>query len=237
MKVRSISPAERYRLFGKASAHASYYGSLTVECALILPLFFLGMVTLIGFMEIYAMQTEKLLNLCDTAKKAGMYAYVEGKAQEEITLPIRYSYESPVSLIPLPKIWMKNSVTVHTWTGYGGCDDGQGEKGAEVEEMVYVTVHGGVYHTHENCNHLDLSIHQVTAGSLENLRNDSGGKYYPCEHCSRGNCSPTGLVYITDTGNRYHVLAGCSDLKRTVRLVKKSELKNLSQCKDCAKKD
>ena len=35
-------------------------GSLAVETALVLPLFFLGMVTLISFMDIYKLQTEHL---------------------------------------------------------------------------------------------------------------------------------------------------------------------------------
>ena len=38
-------------------------GSLAVETALVLPLFFLGMVTLISFMDIYKLQTEHLTAL------------------------------------------------------------------------------------------------------------------------------------------------------------------------------
>lgn len=43
-------------------------GSLAVETALVLPLFFLGMVTLISFMDIYKLQTEHLTALCTKAK-------------------------------------------------------------------------------------------------------------------------------------------------------------------------
>lgn len=54
--------------------------SLAVETALVLPLFFMGMVTLISFMDIYRLQTEHLTKLCERAKQAGMYAYVlEGR--------------------------------------------------------------------------------------------------------------------------------------------------------------
>ena len=53
-------------------------GSLAVETALVLPLFFLGMVTLISFMDIYKLQTEHLTALCTKAKQAGMYAYLPG---------------------------------------------------------------------------------------------------------------------------------------------------------------
>lgn len=226
----SRSPAGPGNAFEKASASASHRGSMTVECAFVLPLFLLGMLTLVSFMEIYKIQTEKLLELCSSARKAGMYAYAVGEP-EEITLPAVYSFESPIAFIPLPRIWMKNTVTVHCWTGYSGGE--AAEDGLEGEEMVYVTTYGGVYHTDASCHHLDLSIHQTTESSVGQLRNQSGEKYYPCEHC--GNTGESGgLVYITDSGNRYHKMAGCSGLKRTVRLVKKSELAHLPQCRTCA---
>ena len=54
--------------------------SLAVETALVLPLFFLGMVTMISFMDIYQIQTLHLQKLCEKTKDAGMYAYVlDGK--------------------------------------------------------------------------------------------------------------------------------------------------------------
>lgn len=225
------SPLEPDGTFERASVHTSHRGSLTVECALLLPLFLLGMLTLISFMNLYQMQTEKLLELCGNARKAGMYAYAAG-GPDEITLPAVYSYESPVAVIPLPKVWMYNSVTVHSWTGRDSTADG-GEGQQAAEEMVYVTEHGGVFHTSADCRHLDLSIRQTAASGVEDLRNQYGEKYRPCEHCSAAG-GTGGLVYITDTGNRYHTAAGCSGLKRTVRLVKKSEAGNLPLCKTCA---
>ena len=90
-KTGSRSPAGPGNAFEKASASASHRGSMTVECAFVLPLFLLGMLTLVSFMEIYKIQTEKLLELCSSARKAGMYAYAVGEP-EEITLPAVYSF-------------------------------------------------------------------------------------------------------------------------------------------------
>ena len=58
----------------KASLCASLIkkASIAVETALVLPLFFLGMVTLISFMDIYKMQSEHLHALCEQAKEAGI---------------------------------------------------------------------------------------------------------------------------------------------------------------------
>ena len=59
--------------------------SLALETALVLPMFLLGMVTMISFMDIYRIQTEHLQALCEKTKEAGMYAYVlDGKGPEEI---------------------------------------------------------------------------------------------------------------------------------------------------------
>ena len=37
--------------------------------------------------------------------------------RSEITLPDVYSYSPVGALIPLPKVWMHNTVKVHAWTG------------------------------------------------------------------------------------------------------------------------
>lgn len=80
--------------------------SLAVETALVLPLFFLGMVTMISFMDIYQIQTLHLQKLCENTKDAGMYAYVlDGKGPDKVTLPDVYSYTPVGGLIPLSNVW------------------------------------------------------------------------------------------------------------------------------------
>ena len=205
---------------------------LSVETALVLPLFFLGMVTMISFMDIYSLQTTHLQALCEKTKEAGMYAYVaDGNGPDEITLPDVYSYSPVGALIPLPKVWMHNTVKVHAWTGAEEGGKGSGDS-TEPEEMVFVTESGSVYHTKAGCRYLNLSITQVSGSSLSQRRNDNGEKYSPCETCSRHQ-NPSGTVYITGSGNRYHNDASCSGLKRTVRLVKKSQLGNMHVCSKC----
>ena len=205
--------------------------SLALETALVLPMFLLGMVTMISFMDIYRIQTEHLQALCEKTKEAGMYAYVlDGKGPEEITLPDVYAYTPIGAFVPLPKVWMHNTVKVHAWTG---ADETAffGET-REPEEMVYVTETGTVYHKKAGCRYLKVSINQISGSSLTHARNDSGQKYSPCESCSR-NQKPSGVVYVTSSGNRYHNLATCSGLKRTVKLVKESQLGGMHACSSC----
>lgn len=205
--------------------------SLAVETALVLPLFFLGMVTMISFMDIYQLQTVHLQKLCERTKEAGMYAYaLDEKGPEKITLPDAYSYTPVGGLIPLSKVWMQNTITVHAWTGAEEKTDVGSE--ASPEEMVYVTESGTVYHRNPGCRYLRVSLQQVAGSRIVSMRNTYGAKYYPCESCSR-NQSPAGCVYVTSTGNRYHNQETCSGLKRTIRLVKLSQVEDMHACSSC----
>nr|WP_191383892.1 pilus assembly protein [uncultured Lachnoclostridium sp.] len=133
--------------------------------------------------------------------------------------------------LPLPVfgrvvVPMEESCRVKGWTGY--------ERAgflAEDEETVYITETGMVYHRDPHCNYLELSIRMVPAGEIEHLRNESQGKYYPCESCSPEGAG--GGVYITDHGDRYHGSLDCSGLKRTVYAVPLSEAVGKGACSKC----
>ena len=71
--------------------------------------------------------------------------------------------------------------------------------------------------------------------SVHNLRNAYGEIYESCSKCN-GNAS-SGTVYYTERGDCYHSDAGCSGLKRTVRLVKKSETEGKAMCTRCRQRE
>lgn len=123
------------------------------------------------------------------------------------------------------KIKQKEEIKIKGWVGYKG-----GSNWNREEEVVYITETGLVYHKDYNCTHLDLSIKGVSAGQIEELRNESGGRFYPCERCD----SDTLFLYITGTGNRYHGNISCSGLKRTVYSVTISEVTGKGACRRCS---
>lgn len=222
---------------GKVSFCTFFYkakkASLAVETAIVLPLFFLGLVTIISFTDIYKIQTEHLTQLCEKAKEAGMYAYSpSGNGMEEITLPYVYSYRPVGGLVKLPEVRMYNTVKVHAWTGAAFSGGELSDETGAQEEMVYVTETGSVYHKNAECTYLNLTVKQVSGSGVAGMRNQYGEKYHACENCSQ-NQSPAGVVYVTETGNRYHNLETCSGLKRTVMLVKHSHAGNMSACSRC----
>lgn len=228
-RIFLFSPIDRKPLSGKVSLCTFLKkASLTVETAMVLPLFFFGVITLLSFMDIYKVQTEHLTQLCQKTKEAGMYAY--GSDTQNITLPDVYSYQPIGGLIPLPKVWFHNRVKVHAWTGvvYES-----GKDTAEGQPMVYVTDSGSVYHRKQGCSYLNLSVRQISGSSVKNAKNDYGEKYQACELCSRGQ-EPAGMVYITKKSNRFHNRESCSALKRSVRMVKESEVSGkMSACGRC----
>lgn len=146
-----------------------------------------------------------------------------------IYLKAEYKVKVPIPLFAIPPIKYEDEIKVKGWTGYqkGSIDTGF------IEEMVYVTASGIVYHEDPHCTYLEPSVRCVPKGTIDDLRNEGGGKYYPCRYC--GGNSSSGYCYITDTGNRYHSSAECSRLKRVVYTVPKSEVKGKGACSKCAK--
>ena len=103
----------------------------------------------------------------------------------------------------------------------------------ESQPMVYVTESGSVYHRKLGCSYLNLSFQQISGSSVKALKNAYGEKYQACELCSRGQ-EPAGVVYITKKSNRFHNRESCSALKRSVRMVKETEVSGeMSACGRC----
>lgn len=244
---------------------SSVKGSITVEAAIAVPVFFLAVVSLLYLMEMMAIHTAVRCGLQYAGKKLAEEAYVA-----QVLLPSRiendviyaigpdrlersivvdgstgiqcdgsrmsiqtgiaeleavYQVRIPIPMFGIAPITCKESMRIKAWTGYE-----RDEFGGSDDEMVYVTETGIVYHRDYHCSHLDLSIHMTTKEKAEKLRNESGGKYHPCEHCVD---SDRGLVYITDYGDRYHASLSCSGLKRTVYAIPLSEAVGKGACSKC----
>lgn len=214
------------------SLHNINHASLAIETAMVLPLFFIGIVTIISFMDIYKLETEKLVSLCERTKEAGMYAYVlDESGPSEITLPDLYFYQPIGGWLSLPKVWLHNTVKVHAWTGKEAKDETDMEEDS-VENMVLVTENGSVYHMNPACTYLDLSIKQIDGQTVNWYTNNYGQHYDACERCSK-NQNPGNTVFITGSGTSYHNMENCSGLKRTVRLVPESQVEDMHVCSRC----
>lgn len=171
----------------------------------------------------------------DLGKQVKISLLGSGIQNSYVELKAEIRYKLPIALFPLPTIRLENTAYVRCWVG--GRDEG-GPAGIKMrqEEMVYVTEYESVYHTSGTCTHMELAIHQGKRDEVKNMRNQYGKKYHVCEKCGNGR-NEEGNVYYTEKGDCFHVSASCSGLKRTVRLVKKSELHHLSQCSRCSDRE
>lgn len=146
-----------------------------------------------------------------------------------IEVTASYQLQFPFDLFQIGSIPMVQRCLIHEWVGYGGTF--HSEHASSEEEYVYVTPYGTVYHRSPDCTHIKLSIQEVSAGQIADLRNTDGGKYKCCEQC---HCSlDSAHIYITDTGDRYHDSLTCSGLKRNVIAIPLSEVGGRAPCSRC----
>ena len=115
------------------------------------------------------------------------------------------------------------------WTGYDVTQFVSDTK--QEDPMVFITETGTVYHVDRNCTYLNPSVESIPAITVSERRNQSGGKYYPCELCGTG--TGMGQVYITEQGSSYHRRINCSGLKRTIYTVPLSQVGGRGRCSKC----
>lgn len=146
-----------------------------------------------------------------------------------IDLCVSYRVRPMFSLMGFEEFGMSQRYYGHAWTGYD-VEEGISDF-TEEDPMVYITETGTAYHTERSCTYLNPSVQSVSASAVESSRNQSGGKYYPCEICGKKNL--LGNVYITNQGSSYHSSVTCSGLKRTIYTVPLSEVNGRRRCSKC----
>ncbi len=238
-------------------------GSLTIEAAMILPVFMLGLLTLVSVIPM--LMTGMRIQEC-MFNEAGHMAVLRGdgrsigvsQAKDSLTenLPasdagyIRDGIEGidmTGSYLDNPEyVELKVNCTLIPLTQYFGISGITLERkclahvwcGYERgffpdEEYVYITEDGEVYHRDRECSHILLSIRETDAGEIAGLRNKNGGRYYPCSACHSSLAD--GKLYVTSDGDRYHNSLKCSGLKRSVRAVRLSEAGGRRPCSRCGR--
>lgn len=106
-----------------------------------------------------------------------------------------------------------------------------GHEDIPVKEYVYITKGTEVYHTSNECRALVTNVESVLSTSIEEKRNEKGGKYYPCEHCC---VKETPLViFITPYGTKYHYDSNCGDINTTIFRIPATDVGDRRKCRFC----
>lgn len=229
------------RAMTEAARAVSPYGELIskADC---------GASEVIGYISdaiaVRALLEEKLENrdLINSAIEGGTVGIVCAGSElltgdECIRIKCTYWFKPPVPVLGLGRRQIQQTAEYRYFTGYRvasaleEADDKEPEK--TEEKVVYITDQGKVYHMTLSCPALNLHISSIANENVSSARNEGGGRYHPCEKCAKGVKPDT--LYITTDGDRYHYKLGCSGLKRMIKEVKASDLKNERLCKRCGK--
>lgn len=161
-----------------------------------------------------------------TGKAAGISLMESDLSGDYIDLKAVYHIRVPIKLLGMRDIRVTQRAICRKWTGWHESADGDGE-----DIWVYITETGTVYHRDSSCSHLELSIKSVDCAQLEELRNENGGKYYACVLCTKEERKKR--VFITNQGTCYHNDLNCSGIKRTVSMIRLSEVGERRECSRC----
>lgn len=223
----------------------SLAGSITVEASLIVPVFFLAVFAFMYLFEAITLQKqmqEELATVNRDYAATGIQTPFVKSEQGSIHL-IRWNIEGSggscsldisqrIPGIPsgLLQLNIYQNVQISSYAGRSMVSD----RTDQDTEYVYIAENASVYHRKIDCTYLKLGIQSAAGNQVENLRNQSGGKYYACESCTEGGeADDYQEVYITPYGARFHCSRDCSGLRRSVRKVELSSVAALPPCSKC----
>ena len=226
-KIKKRLQIPRRYKSGRTSFCALSKGSMTLEASLALPFLLCTVVSLLWLFSFTVIQAKESRSLMERAQLLAV------TVASDTADPYVRLYGSDHAAFS----FMSNSfgggrtvrqAVVRAWVGYTG----ESFRTGQSDEIVFITPEGTVYHRSRDCTYLRLSIRQLPYNALEDARNQSGGKYAPCEYCIHSGWSGS-TVYITNYGNRYHSTKNCRGLKRTVMAVPLSEVGGRRCCSRC----
>lgn len=146
---------------------------------------------------------------------------------DDIKLTAKYWVKLPVDFFNVKGISIIQTSCSRKWTGKSSTP-------SNPDIYVYYTESGSVYHMTTSCSYIDLSIRGIQTAQIKGSRNKNGGKYSACTHCAAKKTT-NNIYFITDYGTKYHTTCACSSLKRTVHMVKLSEVGGRKACSKCGK--
>lgn len=164
---------------------------------------------------------EKIEKLAEEGRNSGFFVqeavydngYIDFKGIYPLELPIWKH-----------KIFIQQRSRIKDWSGTDI---------SQPEQIVYITKTGTVYHKSKECSHLKLNIQRAVYGNLSAMRNQSGGKYYPCEMCVKKSPDAFSTIFVTTDGNRYHTTLECSGISRYIIEISLEQVGDKKPCSEC----
>lgn len=220
-----------------------YPASFTVEAALIVPIGFLMLFSLCCLFQMLVRQNDIQMTMLGAVQSysdlGSKGASLEALARDHVILRWEetedevFCYVQETTIIPFlgGRFFPLHRHQQMVASSYQGVSMLSTEEG---DTWVYLAENGKVFHLDRDCTYLRTRIQSTTVRESLGQRNQSGGKYYPCESCCDGKEQMGDTtIYLTSYGDRYHVRQTCSKLKRTVRKVRRSQAGQMPACSKC----
>lgn len=182
--------------------------SLTVECAVILPLFFLAIVMLTGILDLYRTTTIIQTTLCEGAKELGMYAYC---TEEDSQSPVGMVNNAVCQIYAKRKI--KEKLEGENLIGIVGGMNGINLSRSKYENEMICLKASFLYKSPVSLFRIfPIRLH------IEGQARAWVGYTKPVYQWQTEE-----LVYVTDWESVYHTSESCSHLKLSIQEVAYSE--------------
>ena len=154
---------------------------------------------------------------------------------QRLELSVRYQISFPTGLLGTYRMEFSQTGARRLWTGSEGTSwKVEAPEEEEEQETVYITPSGTAYHFFRDCTYIKPTVRRVSIATVSSLRNQSGGSYYPCQHCQ--DTAVGAQVYITDYGDRYHYTLACGHITHDITAISLSEVGERHACSKCKAK-
>ncbi len=167
--------------------------------------------------------------------KDGIQVIFSGSAgQKDIDVILHYELRLMYNIFGIKSVPMIARAHLGKWTGVTRIPDEDSKSGdtADDADRVYITRNGAVYHLYRDCTYLEIKLSSVNYSDVGKRRNASGGKYYPCSTCCKGQ-TVTQVVYISQYGDCYHTDSRCKSIYHNILEVAQKEVESRRLCSKC----
>lgn len=205
----------RFRLWKRKERYSlQQRGSLTVECAFVLPLFFLAAVILLSALDLYRVQCILITSLSQSAKELGMYAAC---VDSDSSSPV--GKVSSAVCITYASADVQKRLKAENLTGIVGK-----RKGISLLESGYrngIVSLKAIYFYKSPFSLLPGRGIKVTAAASAQAWIGYNGNRYGDSGQNREE-----MVYVTDNESVYHTSSDCTHLKLSVTTASKGSIGN-----------
>ncbi len=248
----------------EALFHALRKGALTVEAALVLPIFLFAAVTVLSLFLL--MQTQYIVgNSLDLA--VADTALLRGKTPKQVETLTKGIFYKELAVQRCPLSLIKGGIAGFSWKS---TDVDEAYVDALVTYQIKFPMRffgisaikvsdGRRIHRWTGCENRGMNsngetwvfvtptqsvYHENRECSHLKLSvkpvqtsaiNKGGDSYAPCGHCAKDGAVGS-IVYVTAKGDCYHYRIDCSGLKRTIYMVKKTQTGGKGPCSRCGGK-